>query len=92
MKKIKVKKLPRIYPNEHKERFAVVRKLKENRRYYCNFRILYETREEAETEAKRMCDEHKQIFFVIEVQSYARLGKKAKATNADSLDMVGVTN
>jgi hypothetical protein len=70
--KKKVKKIPTVWPYKPAERFAVVRKLAANKRYYCNFRVLYQTKEEAEQEASRLKQTCHADFYVIEIQSIAK--------------------
>lgn len=65
------------------ERFAVVRKLVENKRYYCNFKVLYETKEAALAEALRMAGSHGGRFYVIEIQSITNSKVIVKAKKGD---------
>ena len=67
--KIKVIKKSKMHEFGKPERFAVVRKHKEARRYYCNFKMLYADKSEAETEALRLANTGGGQFYVIEVQS-----------------------
>ncbi len=61
-----------IFDYTKTQRFAVVRKLEKNRRAYCNFRVLYTERAEAEKEAVRLArlGRHGE-FYVIEIQRIA---------------------
>jgi hypothetical protein len=71
MSKVKIVKRhkPKLYDYKPAERFAVVRKLPANRRYYCNFKMLYTDKAAAQTEALRLAKETGAAFYVIEVQS-----------------------
>lgn len=60
-------KLSKISPYYNRPKYAVVRKLKEDSRFYCNFKVLYKTIEEAEAEAYRLSIEHKKTFYVIKI-------------------------
>ena len=60
------------------ERFAVVRKQPENRRYYANFKRLYDDKAEAETDAVRLAGEIGGRFYVIEILSITNQVKKVK--------------
>lgn len=60
------------------ERFAVVRKQPQNRRYYANFKRLYESREEAQTDAVRLASEIGGRFYVIEILDLTNQVSKVK--------------
>lgn len=64
------------------ERFAVVRKPTLKRRYYANFRELYETKEEAFAEACRLSKEHTHQFFVVELVAKTSKTIKVKPEEA----------
>ncbi len=76
--KIKVKRKSKLYEYMKTERFAVVRKLEKNRRYYCNFRMIYDDKTAAETEALRLANEAGGQFYVIEIQGITTDGFKRK--------------
>ncbi len=62
----------KIFEYVSPERFAVVRKLPGNKRYYSNFHKLYTEKADAETEAKRLAIALNADCYVIEIQSIAK--------------------
>ncbi len=66
-----VNKPAEIYPYTKAQRFAVARRLPKDERFRANFKFLHDSKESAETEAKRLAAKYNEKFYVVEIRSIA---------------------